>query len=82
MGNTADNVRFYGRIQPRLGAWRYLRRLWRQARCEHTHCAKFDLDGATRIYGAPFGSHVCRSPGIQLCCCYICGLVWVRDYRA
>lgn len=77
-----DMVKFYKRVRPRPGVIAFLRRLWIQARCPHTHCAKFDLDGAVRVYGDPFGSRTSKVCGLQLCCCYKCGLVWVRDWAA
>lgn len=39
-----NQINFYARIRPKTGVRWFLRRLWKQARCTHTHCAKFDLD--------------------------------------
>jgi hypothetical protein len=67
----------------RYVGWRgWLRRTLKQIRCNHSHCATFQLEGARRMYGEPFGSRECHTPGLVLDMCYKCGMVWCRDYRA
>lgn len=53
-----------------------------QSKCKHTHTFRYALDGARRIYGDPHGSRECRTPGLVLTGCYICGRVRVEDSRA
>jgi len=78
-------MRSYLRDAPKLRCSvieKALKRLWRRLWCKHTHTFTFHLDGARRIYGDPTGSRHCKTSGLLLRGCYICGHVEVTDYRA
>lgn len=62
------------------GVISFARRLYKQARCTHTHCGYYSLEGARRIFGDPFGSRFSMDPGLKLVFCYKCGLTWVQDF--
>ena len=73
---------FFKRILYKFSMWRKIKLWYKRRNCKHTHTFTYSLDGATREYGVPHGSRTCKTPGLELKGCYICGKVYVNDYRA
>lgn len=70
------------KVVRQLTIYRRLRRFIKQLTCDHSHTFSYALEGATRVYGDPHGARQCRTSGLLLEGCYICGHVEVQDSRA
>ena len=56
-----------------------LRLFWKQMNCPHTHTMTYLLDGA---YWESSEIRKGHHDGLRLRGCYLCGQVWIEDWKA